>query len=58
MMTTPEPHAAPLYDVSNIPFEELLASDNVNLAATIQRLVKSLDDPNGIISAFQSFASD
>lgn len=57
-MTTPESHAAPLYDVSNIPFEELLASGDPNLALTIQRLVTSLDDPNGIISAFQSFASD
>lgn len=54
-MTTPE--NAPLFDVTALSFEELLTSEDVNLVACLQRLIKSLDDPNGIISAFQSFAS-
>ena len=44
----------PLFDVSSMSFDELMADDSPNLAACIQRLVTSLDDPNGIITAFQS----
>lgn len=48
----------PLIDVSQISVEELLSSTDPNLLACVQRVVASLDDPDGIISAFQSFASD
>lgn len=48
----------PLVDVTGIPVEELLSSTDPNLLACVQRVVASLDDPDGVISAFQSFASD
>jgi hypothetical protein len=48
---------APLIDASQLSFDELLASDNSALALCVQRLVRGLDDPDGIISAFQNFAS-
>jgi hypothetical protein len=48
----------PLIDVSQVSFDEILnAPDGSALAACVQRLVDSLDDPDGIISAFQNFAS-
>jgi hypothetical protein len=49
----------PLLDVTQLSIRELAASDdNSALAMCIRRLVRSLDDPNGIISAFQSFISE
>jgi FXSXX-COOH protein len=48
---------APLIDVSELPIADMLASGDSALASCVQRLVHSLDDPDGIISAFQSFAS-
>jgi len=47
-----------LFNVSSMIFDDLLASEDPNLDRCILRLVTSLDDPDGIISAFQSFASD
>lgn len=49
---------SPLMDVAGMAFDELLASDDPNLAACIARLMASLDDPDSAITAFQSFASD
>jgi hypothetical protein len=49
---------APMFDVTNMSFDELIASGDLNLAATIKRLTESLSDPDGIISAFQSLVSD
>jgi FXSXX-COOH protein len=46
---------APLIDVSELPMVEIVASSNPVLARCIDRLIASLDDPDGIISAFQSF---
>ena len=51
------PDWAPLVDVSAMSMSDLLASDDIVLAKSVQRLVQSLDDPDGIISAFQSFTS-
>jgi FXSXX-COOH protein len=48
---------APLIDVTDVPLTELLATGDDTLARSVQRLVRSLDDPDGIISAFQSYAS-
>jgi FXSXX-COOH protein len=48
---------APLIDVSDISIADLYQSGDAVLARSVNRLVESLDDPNGIISAFQSFAS-
>jgi FXSXX-COOH protein len=48
---------APLIDVSKMPATELMTSDDSILARSIRRVIGSLDDPDGIISAFQSFTS-
>lgn len=45
----------PLLDVSDISMAEIVASQDTILGRCIVRLVASLDDPDGIISAFQSF---
>lgn len=44
----------PLLDVSDVPMAELVASANPVLGRCVDRLVASLDDPDGVISAFQS----
>jgi FXSXX-COOH protein len=48
---------APLIDVTHVSLRELFAADDSNLGSCIQRLVDGLDDPDGVISAFQSFPS-
>jgi len=45
----------PLIDVTEASMAELIASQDTILGRCIVRLVASLDDPDGIISAFQSF---
>jgi hypothetical protein len=48
----------PLFVMSQADLAGFLASnEDPALAACIERLEASLDDPDGIISAFQSFAS-
>ena len=47
----------PLIDVTDLPMAEILAGDDTVLGQCVRRLVDSIDDPDGIISAFQSFAS-
>jgi FXSXX-COOH protein len=53
----PRSQWAPLIDVSDVPLRDMLADGRGNpaLARSTQRLVRSLDDPNGVISAFSSF---
>lgn len=48
---------APLIDVSDVALVDLLSTGDSVLARSVQRLVRSLDDPDGIISAFQSYPS-
>jgi FXSXX-COOH protein len=49
---------APLVEVSHRPIADLLAGGaDPALARSVQRLVRSLDDPDGVISAFNSFVS-
>jgi FXSXX-COOH protein len=48
---------APLIDVTGISIADLHKSGDPILTRSVDRLVESLDDPNGIISAFNSFAS-
>lgn len=49
---------APLVDVSDRRLTDLLASeDDTALARAVRRLVRSLDDPDGVISAFGSYAA-
>lgn len=45
----------PLIDVTDVSMAEIVASQDTILGRCIVRLVASLDDPDGIISAFQSF---
>jgi hypothetical protein len=45
-----------LPDLSDVDLRELFRDDDTNLPQVIERLVDSLDDPDGVISAFQSFA--
>ena len=52
-----EPEFAPMVDVTAESLRDLFAADDSNLAACVNRLVANLDDPDGVISAFQSFAS-
>lgn len=49
---------APLLDVSNLSIGELRATADPALDRALQRLLASLDDPNGVISAFGSFIAD
>jgi FXSXX-COOH protein len=53
-----EPSWAPLIDVSQLPLSVLHRGDDTVLARSLERLIQSLDDPNGVISAFGSFISD
>ncbi len=48
---------ASLVDVTDVPLTELLSTGDTVLARSVQRLVRGLDNPDGIISAFQSCAS-
>ncbi|GIF49516.1 hypothetical protein DFJ67_4794 [Asanoa ferruginea] len=49
---------APLAEVSGLPISELATSGaDPALALSMRRLVNSLDDPDGVISAFSSFVS-
>jgi len=52
-----DPDFPPLIDVSKVSLADLITSDVDALSRCIQRLVEALDDPDGIISAFQNFAS-
>jgi FXSXX-COOH protein len=49
---------APLVDVSRMPIAELHGAGDTVLGRTLERLIRSLDDPDGVISAFGSFISD
>ena len=53
-----DPTWAPLVDVSGMPIADLQRAGDTVLGRCIERLIRSLDDPNGVISAFGSFISD
>jgi len=55
-MSSQESEFAPMVDVSATSLRDLYADVDNNLAACVDRLVRNLDDPDGVISAFQSFA--
>lgn len=46
-----------LLDVRNMPAAELAAARDSALSRSLRRVLDSLDDPNGVLSAFSSFAS-
>jgi FXSXX-COOH protein len=48
---------APLADVTQLPISDLATSPNPDLLAAIRRVTASLNDPDGVISAFGSFIS-
>jgi FXSXX-COOH protein len=48
---------APLIDVSGLSIVDLMTAGDPALARSLQRLISSVTDPNGVYSAFQSFAS-
>ena len=52
-----DPTWAPLIDVTDRPITDLLGSGDSKLARSVRRLVRSLDDPDGVIAAFQSYTS-
>jgi FXSXX-COOH protein len=45
----------PLLDVADVSVADLVASTSPVLARCVDRVVAGLDDPDGIISAFQSY---
>jgi hypothetical protein len=53
-----DPGWAPLIDVSGVSIAELRGGGNPLLDRCLDRLLKSLDDPNGVISAFGSYIAD
>jgi hypothetical protein len=54
---TDESNWIPLIDVSGVPIRDLIGQTDTVFARVIQQVIVSLDDPNGVISAFQSFAA-
>lgn len=58
----PEPGAddaawSPLVDVRQRSMVEPLTEKNTALARCVDRVLRDLDDPNGVISAFSNYAS-
>ncbi len=48
---------APLVDLADRPVLEVIQGGDDALARAARRVIGALDDPDGIISAFQSFTS-
>jgi hypothetical protein len=48
---------APLPDASALPILALSTNADTALGRSLRQVIRSLDDPNGVISAFDSFAS-
>jgi hypothetical protein len=47
-----EPLGAPVMDLTRLSWNSLLSSDDGALTLCLQRLIRDLDDPDGVISAF------
>jgi FXSXX-COOH protein len=45
----------PLIDVSGVSLAELTNRGDDVIARAVRQVLRSLDDPNGVISAFESF---
>jgi FXSXX-COOH protein len=52
-----DPGFVPVIDVSHLSLAELTRADHPAMARSLRQVINTLDDPNGVISAFQSFAS-
>jgi FXSXX-COOH protein len=48
---------APLVDVSELPLLAVAVGEQTALGRSLHQVMRSLDDPNGVISAFDSFAN-
>ena len=48
---------SPLVDLSDRPLLDVIQGGDDALARAARRVIRALDDPDGIISAFQSFTS-
>lgn len=56
-MGDPPEDWAPLVDLSGMSIPDLLAAGgDSTLSRSLERILRDLDDPNGVISAFSSFA--
>lgn len=51
------PEGEGILDVSTLSFAQMLDSDDSALAQCVKRLVAAADNPDGVISAFQNYAS-
>ena len=58
MATDTDEGWVPLVDVSELPATAIFAGDDTVLARSLRQVLRNLDDPNGVISAFDSFASE
>ncbi|GAA0934125.1 FxSxx-COOH cyclophane-containing RiPP peptide [Virgisporangium aurantiacum] len=54
-VSDPEAVWRPLIDVSGVSLTELTNRGDDVIARAVQQVLRSLDDPNGVISAFESF---
>lgn len=52
------PHWLPMLDMSGRPLRPLGDGQDSVLDRALRQVVRSLDDPNGVISAFQSFIGE
>jgi len=48
---------SPLVDLSDRPLLDVIKGGDDALARAARRVIRALDDPDGIISAFQSFTT-
>ncbi|MEU4421060.1 FxSxx-COOH cyclophane-containing RiPP peptide [Actinoplanes sp. NPDC024001] len=53
-----DPLSIPLIDVSELPLAAINAAASDVLARSLRQVIASIDDPNGVISAFQSVVAD
>jgi hypothetical protein len=49
-------HQIPMIDVSKLPLALINSTASDVLARSLRQVVAGIDDPDGVISAFQSFA--
>lgn len=54
-MAEPTEQWEPLIDVSGLSITEIVSSNDAILDRCLKRVVAEVEDPDGIISAFQSF---
>jgi len=53
----PVPDFAPLIDVTDLPIADIVSQGHPRLAQSAERVARDLDDPDGVIAAFSSYAA-